>query len=70
MPGVSTARASRRRKKGLKGFDAGKRVKGRKRHIVVDTLGLLLMVVVHSAGLQDPAGAHLVLSPMASRFPA
>ncbi len=37
--------------------------------MVVDTLGLLLMVVVHSAGLQDPAGARLVLGPMAARFP-
>ncbi len=36
---------------------------------MVDTLGLLLMVVVHSAGLQDPAGARLVLGPMAARFP-
>jgi putative transposase len=36
---------------------------------VVDTLGLLLMVVVHSAGIQDPAGAKLVLGPMATRFP-
>ncbi len=35
----------------------------------MDTLGLLLMVVMHSAGLQDPAGARLVLEPMASRFP-
>ncbi len=33
------------------GFDAAKRTKGRKRHIVVDTLGLLLCVVVHSAGM-------------------
>ena len=56
-------------KRGLRGFDAGKKVKGRKRHIVVDTQGLLLNVVVHSAGLQDPAGARLVLSQMATAFP-
>jgi putative transposase len=42
-----------RRKRGQKGFDAGKKVKGRKRHLVVDTLGLVLIAVVHSAGLQD-----------------
>jgi transposase len=36
------------------------RVKGRKRHLVVDTLGLLLAVVVHSAGIQDRDGARLV----------
>ena len=42
-----------RRKRGAKGYDAGKKVKGRKRHLVVDTLGLVLIAVVHSAGLQD-----------------
>ena len=34
---------------GIRGFDAGKKIKGRKRHIVVDTLGLLVGVVVHAA---------------------
>jgi putative transposase len=46
---------------GLRGFDSGKRVKGRKRHILVDTLGLLLAVVVTSAAISDPAGARLLL---------
>jgi len=46
---------------GPRGFDGGKRVKGRKRHLVVDSQGLLLVAVVHSAGIQDPAGARLVL---------
>src|SRR5207237_7129824 len=46
---------------GVRGFDSGKRVKGRKRHILVDTLGLLLAVVVTSAALSDPAGARLLL---------
>ena len=44
--------------KGVRGYDAGKRVKGRKRHILVDTLGLLLMVVVHTADIQDRDGDH------------
>jgi putative transposase len=39
------------------GYDAGKQVKGRKRHILVDTLGLLLMVIVSSASLSDRDGA-------------
>src|SRR5689334_22104510 len=39
------------------GYDAGKHVKGRKRHILVDTLGLLMAVLVTSAALSDPAGA-------------
>ena len=47
---------------GKSGFDAGKKVKGRKRHILVDTLGLLLVVVVHSAEVQDRDGARLVLA--------
>src|SRR5436190_6457678 len=45
---------------GVKGFDGGKLIKGRKRHILVDTLGLLLVVVIHSAGIQDRDGAKLV----------
>ena len=51
-----------------RGFDAGKQTAGRKRHILVDTLGLLLLVVVHSAGIQDRDGARLVLSPLAHCF--
>jgi putative transposase len=46
---------------GERGYDAGKKVNGRKRHIVVDTLGLILAVVVHSANVQDYDGAVLVL---------
>lgn len=52
------------------GFDAGKKVSGRKRHILVDTLGLLLNVVVHSAAVQDRDGARLVLDQRTRRrFP-
>jgi putative transposase len=46
---------------GVRGYDAGKKVKGRKRHILVDTMGLLLMVVVHTANIQDRDGAKQVL---------
>ena len=49
-------------------YDAGKKVKGR-RHIVVDTLGLLLAVVVHPADIQDRDGAKLVLSKLLGLFP-
>ena len=51
-----------------RGYDAGKKVSGRKRHIAVDTMGMLLVVVVHAASLQDQAGAKLVLSKLAERF--
>lgn len=47
-----------------RGFDAGKKVKGRKRHIIVDTLGLVLAVVVHSASIQDRHGADEVIRCM------
>ena len=48
--------------RGARGFDAGKKLNGRKRHILVDTLGLLLAVVVTAANVQDRDGARLLLS--------
>ena len=56
------------RKRGIRGYDGGKRTLGRKRHIVVDVLGLLLIVVVHSAGIQDRNGAKYVLARLISAF--
>jgi putative transposase len=47
-----------------RGFDAGKKVKGRKRHIIVDTLGLILAVVIQSASVQDRNGADEVIAWM------
>jgi putative transposase len=44
-------------------------VTGRKRHILVDTLGLLLVVVVHAANIQESEGAKLVLRRALGRFP-
>jgi putative transposase len=49
---------------GVRGYDAGKKVKGRKRHIVVDTVGYLWKVVVHAADLQDRDGAKLLLEAL------
>ena len=51
------------------GFDAGKKVTGRKRHILVDTLGLLLSVAVHPASVQDRDGARELLRKARPRFP-
>ena len=45
------------RKRGLRGYDAAKKVKGRKRHIAVDSSGLLLGIAVHAADIQDADGA-------------
>lgn len=47
-----------------KGFDGNKRIQGRKRHIVVDTLGCVLAVVVHSANRHDSKGGILVLEEL------
>jgi putative transposase len=49
------------------GYDAGKKIKGRKRHIIVDTLGLLLAVVVTAANLDDGTYAKLVLGKLAPK---
>jgi transposase len=54
---------------GPRGFDAAKRVKGRKRHIVTDTAGSLLAVLVHPANIQDNHGAVPLLRSLARRFP-
>jgi transposase len=51
------------------GYDAGKKIKGRKRHILVDTLGLLLNVVVHPADVQDRDGAFPLLRRARRLFP-
>ena len=55
---------------GQRGYDAGKKVNGRKRHIIVDTLGLILAVVVHPASVQDYDGAVPVLGGSALGFTA
>ena len=51
------------------GYDAGKKIKGKKRHCLVDTLGLLLHVIVHTADIQDRDGGVLTLSTLFGRFP-
>jgi putative transposase len=53
---------------GVRGYDSGKQIAGRKRHILVDVLGLLLLVVVTAAHVQDRNGAQLLLSPLAKQF--
>jgi len=54
---------------GIRGFDAGKKVNGRKRHIVVDTTGLIVGLVVHAADIQDRDGAPAVLKSILKRWP-
>ncbi len=52
-----------------KGYDAGKKVKGRKRHILVDTLGLLLTAKVLTADIQDRDGARMLFTEIKERMP-
>ena len=54
---------------GICGYDAGKKLKGRKRHIVTDTIGVLLTIVVHAANIQDRDGARELLKAVGKRFP-
>jgi putative transposase len=51
------------------GFDAGKLIKGKKRHILVDKLGLLLHALVTAANVQDRDGGVLLLSTLFGQFP-
>ena len=57
-------------KGGLAATTLARKVRGRKRHIVVDTLGLLLAVVVHPADIHVRDGAKLVVSKLIGRFPS
>jgi transposase len=54
---------------GISGFNAGKKVKGRKRHILTDTCGFLIFILVHAADIQDRDGAVDVLAAIRTRFP-
>jgi len=54
---------------GKRGFDAGKKVKGRKRHIITDTMGNLLEAIVHETDIQDRDGAPFVLERLHNKYP-
>src|SRR5207302_106878 len=54
---------------GPRGFDAAKKIRGRKRHIVTDTQGFLLAVLVHAANVQDNHGAVPLLATLRKTFP-
>ena len=51
-----------------RGYDGGKHINGRKRHIITDTMGLLLTVVVHAANIHDSKGAPNVIVKLKGRF--
>ena len=51
-----------------RGYDGPKKVCGRKRHLLVDTLGLVLLVVITAANVQDREGARTLLTPLGGQF--
>ena len=51
------------------GYDAGKKIKGKKRHILVDTTGLLMHAIVHPADIQDRDGGGLVMATLFGLYP-
>jgi len=55
---------------GPRGYDAGKKVKGRKRHILVDVLGLVLVILVLAANIQDRDGGRIALAAMHGAYPS
>jgi transposase len=67
------SKCEERRKRGAQidppGFDAGKKIKGKKRHILVDTTGLLLNAIIHPADIQDRDGGILVTATLFGMFP-
>ena len=65
----STASRYEPRENGGRGYDAGKKASGRKRHIVVGTTGLLFAMVVQAANTRDRVGARLVPANLLGRFP-
>jgi putative transposase len=54
---------------GVRGYDGAKKLRGRKRHVLVDTQGLVLTVKVHAAHIQDRAAVPLLLDGVRQRFP-
>ena len=72
-PLSSIAKASKALKRGASidppGYDAGKKIKGKKRHILVDTQGLLIHAIVHAADIQDRDGGAFVMATMFGLHP-
>lgn len=70
---LSTVRASRARIRGATidpaGYDAGKKIKGKKRHILVDAQDFLMHALVHAADVQDHDGGALIMATLFGSFP-
>ena len=68
-PGTDSRPVSKAPEAKTRGYDAGKKIVGRKRHIAVDTDGRLLMVNLTPADLSDSAGAQIILDGVRKRWP-
>jgi transposase len=74
--GAATEKKPKRQERGKRGasidphgFDAGKKIKGKKRHLLVDTQGLVLHAIVHAADFQDRDGGALLMQTLFGLFP-
>ncbi|GFY65288.1 IS5 family transposase [Trichonephila inaurata madagascariensis] len=66
--GIIDSQSVKTTQKGSRGYDAGKKIKGRKRHIIVDTVGLVIAAEVHSASIQDRDSALNLFAKLNAKF--